>query len=383
MGDGDKHAETSETDELAKDIARLYSWAHVEDNPYRSFVRNRKLHRTVTASSQKTQESTNASDIPATAPYIENIGNVHDLSDSGGSAAGPTSVASSGVATAHASKSEAVRVSDAAQPLFTTPGHPERAPVEAPPPFDLKSGPSTLAIYSLAGGVGKTTICANLSRILCSMGERVLLIDASGSGLLPFYFGSSDFRSGFRTFEDPEGQYPPIKVLGETDEITTKWLDDAVKPAMQTVQRVIFDLGPASMNILPQILCRSSVLLVPLLTDLNSILTVSRIEDSIGAMKARGMNVPSPFYVFNLFDEQDPRDQEARKLISRQHQDHLLPGAIRYSHEFEDAIASRMTVADHAPDSEVVNDYTRLALWLRKVAPVRQMARPMQRWMER
>src|SRR6201999_3709656 len=47
-----------------------------------------------------------------------------------------------------------------------------------------------LAVYSLAGGVGRTTISANLGRVLCSMGERPLLVDASGSGLLPFYFGS-------------------------------------------------------------------------------------------------------------------------------------------------------------------------------------------------
>ncbi|MBT9330119.1 AAA family ATPase [Acidipila sp. 4G-K13] len=240
-----------------------------------------------------------------------------------------------------------------------------------------------MAIYSLAGGVGKTTISANLGRILCSMGERVLLVDASGSGLLPFYFGSSDLRPGIRTFVDPDGQYPPMRVVGETDGISSAWLDDAVRSAMQSAQRVVFDLGPASMSILPQILCKCSVLLVPLLTDLNSILTVSRIEASVSAMLAKGMNVPQPVYVFNLFNEQSPRDQQARELVSRQCGDRLLPVTIHYSQELDDAIASRMTAADHAPDSEVVNDYSRLAAWLRRVSPVRQGARSVQRWMER
>jgi len=46
------------------------------------------------------------------------------------------------------------------------------------------------------------------------------------------------------------------------------------------------------------------------------------------------------------------------------------------------AIASRMTVVDHAPESEVAHDYVQLAGWLQKVAPVRRAATASGRWTE-
>ena len=61
-----------------------------------------------------------------------------------------------------------------------------------------------LAIFSLAGGVGKTSITATLGRALSGRGERVLLIDTAAFGLLPFFFGARDQRPGFlRTFSPP------------------------------------------------------------------------------------------------------------------------------------------------------------------------------------
>ena len=53
-----------------------------------------------------------------------------------------------------------------------------------------------LAVFSLAGGVGKTSLVATLGRALSSRGERVLLVDTAAFGLLPFFFGARDQRPG-------------------------------------------------------------------------------------------------------------------------------------------------------------------------------------------
>ena len=67
------------------------------------------------------------------------------------------------------------------------------------PSLEEKTTP-VLAVYSIAGGVGKTTLCANLGKTLCSLGEQ-LLVDASGRCLLPYYFGGlPDLRPGLRKF---------------------------------------------------------------------------------------------------------------------------------------------------------------------------------------
>ena len=194
-----------ESNEIAHDIARLYSWAKVEDAPYRTFSRERTVQK---------------SPLKELPPQI---------------------------------------------PSFSEPSIPPAVDVTAP----VLSSP-TLAIDSLAGGVGKTTISANLARILCSLGERVLLVDASGSGLLPFYFGATDLRPGLRTFVAPETNYPPMHVIGAED-ITSDWLEGDVKLCdMQGVQRTIFDLGPDSKTLLPAILEMCGALLFLILSDLNS-----------------------------------------------------------------------------------------------------------------
>ena len=64
--------------------------------------------------------------------------------------------------------------------------------------------PPVMAIFSLAGGVGKTSLVATLGRALSARGERVLLVDTAAYGLLPFFFGAGDQRPGMlRTFTPP------------------------------------------------------------------------------------------------------------------------------------------------------------------------------------
>ena len=61
-----------------------------------------------------------------------------------------------------------------------------------------------MAVFSLAGGVGKTSLVATLGRALSARGERVLLVDTAAFGLLPFFFGARDQRPGLlRTFSPP------------------------------------------------------------------------------------------------------------------------------------------------------------------------------------
>ena len=63
-----------------------------------------------------------------------------------------------------------------------------------------------LAVFSLAGGVGKTSMVATLGRTLSSLGEKVLLADTTSHGLLPYYFGATELKPGVvRTFSPPLG----------------------------------------------------------------------------------------------------------------------------------------------------------------------------------
>jgi cellulose synthase operon protein YhjQ len=358
-----KHVNTPAPEDLATDVAHLYSLANVEDLHYRVFSRHRPGTRpgplsevTDKASAKEAPESlaqvAAESTISSTvvAPLSERISSKPE------NTTGATAVVLQETSRNHWSESENCAA---------------------------KTGVLTsVAIVSIAGGVGKTTIAANLGRVLCSLGELVLLVDASGSGLLPFYFGAADLRPGLRTFWAPEANSPPMHVIG-SEEITQEWLAGDVTAATRTVQRAIFDLGPSSANMLPEVLGTCAAVVVPVLSDLNSILTIARLEASIKTLRDKGVCAPLPFYISNKFDDNSPAEQQGRELIARQVGERLLPITIRRSPNVAKAIADRMTVADHSPESDITQDFLELATWLRKTAPIPQPVKAVGRWSER
>ena len=239
---------------------------------------------------------------------------------------------------------------------------------------------SAIGIYSVAGGAGKTTVSANLGKALCSLGEQLLLVDTSGRGLLPFYFGATELRWGSRKFAAPGVNAPFIQVIA-AEQVTGEWLHDEVKPSMSGAQRTIFDLGALCGSLLPALFSMCSVVLVPLLPDLNSVLSVGVIERVMHAHSA-GLKTPSLFYLFNRFDEQSINDQQARELVARQCGKRLLPVTLRHDWTLTEALHGGISASDHTPGSGLSHDYLELALWVRRVAPLSSAVMLPGRWSE-
>lgn len=390
MGTGENKVGSNsggDDDQVAKDVARLYAWANVEGVPYRDFSRQRRLPHgqdTVPTDDQRAEISANPSEI-----VEANVSPLRPIaSDAPETAATATIHPDKPVKVESASMGEADAREQAPEPPGASQFSAQRMRSRArfseeglPQPAGNEGMPPVLAVHSIAGGVGKTTLCANLGRILCSLGEQVLLVDASGSGILPFYFGANDLRPGLRKFVAPGMTYSPLRVIG-TEEMTAEWLGGDLRSAMLTSDRTIFDLGPASYSLLPEIFGMCTTILVPLLPDLNSILTIPRIEASVNKMRNAGLTAPAPYYVFTEFDSDSAMDRRARELVADQCGERLLPLSIRYGAEAGEAIASRMTVVDHAPESDVTHDYVELANWLRRLAPARQATKALGRWTE-
>jgi cellulose biosynthesis protein BcsQ len=375
--------------ELANDVALLYSWAKIENAPYRDFSRQRK------GSPNPPVRSAEGAKTEETGGRRQSNGSQGAVPSSA-ALASPTSVSAtvdvcSPLLLAGLSPEKAMPANHQPPPtqlmgthdLFTQPfpavakAGMQAALRESEPPE--KASP-VLAVYSVAGGVGKTTLCANLGKTLCSLGEQLLLVDASGRGLLPLYFGATDLRTGPRKFVAPGVNAPFIQVIA-ADKVTAQWLDGEVKPVMSASQRTIFDLGLPCESLLPTILAICTVVIIPLLPDLNSIVTVSRIESSFKA-QSMGSTTPAVFYLFNRFDEHSSNDQRARDFVSRQCGQRLLPITLRHSRELAETLHDGIQSADPAPGSELNHDYLELALWVRRIAPLSSAGLSPGRWSE-
>jgi cellulose synthase operon protein YhjQ len=248
-----------------------------------------------------------------------------------------------------------------------------------------------LAVFSLAGGVGKTSLVATLGRALSSRGERVLLVDTATYGLLPFFFGARDQRPGvLRTFSPPgAGGDAPIQLVAIDPEslgpetATQEILSQEISRHSRGVSRVIVDLATASGATTRRILRLAPLVLVPIVPDMNSVVSVGSI-DAFFRHSANAAGHPvQPFYVLNQFDYSLPLHLDVREVARERLGDRLLPFVLRRAPSVSEALAEGMTVIDYAPNSTVAEDFGSLAGWVKSLAAPANSGYRGVRWSER
>ena len=264
------------------------------------------------------------------------------------------------------------------QPVVEQPRHKEvRTPV--------------LAIFSLAGGVGKTSMVATLGRALSSQGEKVLLTDTTSHALLPYYFGATELKPGvIRTFSPPTGSADaPIHLVSYECEARShergfqEALAGEMIAAMNGSNRVLLDINSTSGWVIRRLARMSPIVLVPVAPDMNSVISLHSVERYFqGAVDGEGRPI-RPLYLINHFDSSLPLHLDVREVLRRQLGDRLLPFAIRRSPAVSEALAEGMTVVDYSPEGTVSEDYQTLANWLRGIAPPASQGLRTTWWSER
>jgi cellulose synthase operon protein YhjQ len=272
--------------------------------------------------------------------------------------------------------------------VFEQPGQdqPEAAPVR-----QKETRTPICAVFSLAGGVGKTSLVATVGRALSSMGEKVLLTDTTSHGLLPFYFGASELRQGtVRTFSPPSGSTDaPIYLVSYdvdqkgSDEAAQEQLAEEIINNSRGTHRILLDLTVGSSWIVRRLSRMNPTILVPVAPDMNSVISLQTVEKFFSGVNDGDGRPLQPFYVLNQFDTSLPLHLDVREVMRRQLGERLLPFVIRRAPAVSEALAEGMTVVDYAPDAPVAEDYLNLATWLRTVAAPATAGFRNVRWSER
>jgi cellulose synthase operon protein YhjQ len=258
-------------------------------------------------------------------------------------------------------------------------------------PAPVVSRAPAMAVFSLAGGVGKTSLVATLGRALSARGERVLLVDTAAFGLLPFFFGATDQRPGLlRTFSPPGvSSDAPIQMVTidpegpSSDASNPESLSSEISKYSRGVSRVIVDLATASGATTRRIMRMSPLVLVPVIPDMNSVVSVSSIDVFFEHNSNPSGQPALPFYVLNQFDASLPLHLDVREVLREQLGERLLPFALRRTPAMSEALAEGMTVMDYAPSSTLADDFSTLAGWIKSIsAPATTSYRGV-RWSER
>jgi cellulose synthase operon protein YhjQ len=266
----------------------------------------------------------------------------------------------------------------------------DNVPTQSAPAPTAARAP-VLAIFSLAGGVGKTSLVATLGRVLSARGERVLLVDTAAYGLLPFFFGARDQRPGLiRTFSPPVASGDaPIQMITldpetlDSELSTAEALTAEILKHARGASRVVIDLATASGATTRRIMRLSPQILVPLVPDMCSVVSVSSIDAFFDHNNGTNGKPALPYYVLNQFDPSLPLHLDVREVLREQLGDRLLPFTLRHTPAVSEALAEGMTVVDYAPNSAVTEDYASLAGWVKSLsAPASTSFRGV-RWSER
>lgn len=255
-------------------------------------------------------------------------------------------------------------------------------------PVSRDERPPMVAVFSFAGGVGKTCLVATLGRALSAQGEHVLLADTAPCGLLPLYFGSRESKPGVvRTFSPPGGENDaPVHLLsleaehypgddgGEHDPLLEELERDG-----RGASRVLVDVATASRQVARRLLTLHPTILIPILPDMSSVASVRSLETFL--FNPGGQS--QAFYLLNQFDASSPLHLDVREMLQQQLGDRLLPLVLRRSPAVSEALAEGTTVIDYAPGSAAAEDYMHLAGWLRGFAAPATVAHAGVRWSER
>ncbi len=262
---------------------------------------------------------------------------------------------------------------------------------EAAPVRQKETRTPVLAVFSLAGGVGKTSLVATLGRSLSSLGEKVLLTDTTSHGLLPYYFGASELRQGtVRTFSPPSGSTDaPIYLVNygvdqdPGDEASQEALVEEIAGSGRGTHRIVLDLTSSTSWVIRRMARLNPTVLVPVAPDMNSVISLQAIEKFFHGVNGGDGTPLKFFYVLNQFDAALPLHLDVREVLRRQLGDRLLPFVIRRAPAVSEALAEGMTIIDYSPEAPVAEDYLNLASWLRaQSAPATAGFRNV-RWSER
>ena len=248
-----------------------------------------------------------------------------------------------------------------------------------------------LAIYSVAGGVGKTSLAASLTRALAAQGERVLLVDTTERGVLPFYLGARELRPEvIRTFAPPSGSTDqPIHLVSYASdgapqrEAPVEDLAQRIKRDRTGFSRVVVDVASSATAVLAQLLSLGADVLVPVAPDMNSVISLPLLRRDVARSSAELKGHTEPTFLLTQFDSSQPLQLDIREVLQHQLGERLLPFAVRRSTAITEALAEGMTVVDYAPGEGIAKDFLQVASWVRTLAEPAREGLAQARWSER
>lgn len=244
-----------------------------------------------------------------------------------------------------------------------------------------------IAVTSPKGGVGKTTVVANLAAALIARGVPVLIVDLDPQNALRLHHqGAIDQPDGLAVqslqqqgwgaavSRSPTGvDVLPFGTLAEADRraleqsivVDPQWLRrglDSLTLAPGCV--TLIDVPPGASVYLEQALSSADLVLSVLLPDAASFVTVAAMERWLEEYARPRPGFIHAWYLVNRMNAARTLCRDVMAALTSQLGGRLVPRQIHFDAAVEEALASQLPVTRYAPDSLAARDFHALADWL-------------------
>jgi len=245
-----------------------------------------------------------------------------------------------------------------------------------------------LAFISGKGGVGKTTLAANIAIALGQRGKRVLAIDLDPQNSLRLHLGMDpNETAGFvregiaaeSVFDSPFGvNFIPFGTVSETEleEFETalrsrpNWVRDGIDtldPA--SFDFVILDTPPGPTVFLELALHAAHRALIIILADAASFTTVPKILSLVDQYTGERASFFDANLVINQMPDQGQLGHQVRSALYENYPGRIVPMAIHRDAAVSEALAFERPVLQYEPGSKASLDIQYLCSWLLASTP--------------
>jgi cellulose synthase operon protein YhjQ len=236
-----------------------------------------------------------------------------------------------------------------------------------------------IAVVSVKGGVGKSTVSANLGGALRELGRSVVALDLDPQNALYQHlddaardpqddianvslahldWGVIRSRTAcgidllpYGTPEEAERQ-----AFEQMLQANPRWLSQRLlELQLSAADILIIDTPSGSSVYLQQALSVADLVLILTQPDAASYYALSRTEKVLGAYAAEQPTPFGNFYLINQIDESNPLAQDIAQ-IAREVLGERVIGSIRRDLSFNAALANNQTLIDYAPDAPGAQD---------------------------
>jgi chromosome partitioning protein len=238
---------------------------------------------------------------------------------------------------------------------------------------------NVLAIYSIKGGVGKTSSAVNLAYTAARNGHRILVWDLDPQGASSYYFrikpkikgGSKELIAGKREldglikgtdFENldllpADFSFRNLDLVLDAKKKPTQQLKKLLKPLAEEYDFIFLDCPPSISLLSEAVFEAADVLLSPIIPTTLSLRTFEQLEKFI---KDNNLNKLALIPFFSMVDRRKKMHRDIMANLAESHPE-ILTTAIPYSSDIERMGLERMPLGGYVKKSQSIAAYD--ALW--------------------